>query len=332
MKILVTGSAGFIGHHLTRLLLDRGDQVVGLDNLNNYYSPSLKLYRNERLNEFNNYNFYNLDITNRNSIAEIFENNHFDAVIHLAAQAGVRIPVEENYRYTQSNLVGFENISTHVLKQGIRNFIYASSSSVYGDKAKIPLSETETNLLPNSYYGATKLSNEIVAKTLFRDSNTNVRGLRFFSVYGPMGRPDMAYFKLLSCAVTGDIFKLYGDGSIKRDFTYIKDASEITLKLINNLMNQPSGINDLVNVGGGHPMSMLELLQISEKISKHQFKIEYLPRFGADSTLTEADTSLQEQLVSTSPQTTLNEGIIQTYAWMNSEQIKSRLSDWLSKA
>ncbi len=330
MRILVTGSAGFIGHHVSKLLLDRGDEVIGVDNLNDYYSPLLKIHRNQILSKKVNYQFINGDISNLSFIKELFESTSIQGVIHLAAQAGVRLPVCENYKYTQSNLVGFENIATSILENNIELFLYASSSSVYGDIAQSPLRESELKLSPNSYYGATKLSNEIMAKSLFKDSKTKARGLRFFSVYGPMGRPDMAYFRLLASAVSGKVFKLYGDGSIKRDFTFIGDVAGITIDLMENLKKGKENTNDIVNVGGGQPMSMSDLIDVIEKISDKKINIDYLPPNLSDSRLTSADTSLQKDLIYRIPKINLEDGITQTFTWMMQDDIILQIPRWIS--
>ena len=329
MKILVTGSAGFVGHYISRELIYRGEEVIGVDNLSNYYSPLLKKYRNNQFIDFQNYKFIEGDISNREFVKKLFDSNKIDGIIHLAAQAGVRLKLSEMYKYTQSNLVGFENIVSKAIEKHTKFFIYASSSSVYGDSAKIPLKETELHLEPNSYYGATKLSNEICAKTLFKNIDTSVRGLRFFSVYGPMGRPDMAYFKLLICALYNLPFKLSGDGSIKRDFTYIDDVSGSIALLLDNMLKSENTTNDLVNVGGGKPMTMLELIQTAEIVSGKKIKVEFSPPNKNDSKITEADTSLQRSLISKTPNISLQEGIEKTYAWLVEAQKDLKFSEWI---
>lgn len=315
MRILVTGSAGFIGHHVTASLLERGYFVFGVDNLNDYYSPKLKEYRNKLLDSQPNYQFIIGDISNRDFVKDLFISYKFDAVIHLAAQAGVRLPLDENYKYTQSNLVGFENIASNVLINNIKVFAYASSSSVYGNVAKTPLSESENLLKPNSYYGVTKLSNEMASNVIFKNSVTKTRGLRFFSVYGPMGRPDMAYFKLIANSVNGEEFNLFGDGTVRRDFTYIDDVVIATLRLLDQLFLEPKEVNDVVNVGGGQPFSMNELIKIIENISFKKIRIRNLPASALDSILTEADTALLNELTNFKPQTSLEFGIQKTYDW-----------------
>ena len=326
----MTGSAGFIGHHVTKLLLDRGDEVIGVDNLNDYYSPQLKTHRNQILAKELNYQFINGDISNFSFVKDLFKSTSAQGVIHFAAQAGVRLPVWENYKYTQSNLVGFDNIATSTIENDIEIFLYASSSSVYGDIAQSPLRESELRLSPNSYYGATKLSNEIMAKSVFRDSKTKARGLRFFSVYGPMGRPDMAYFRLLASAVTGKVFKLHGDGSVKRDFTFISDVASITIDLLENLKKSEEKTNDIVNVGGGQPMSMSDLIDIIEKVSDKKIEIDYLPPNLNDSKLTSADTGMQKNLIHKIPKIGLEEGITQTFAWMTQDDVILQIPRWIT--
>lgn len=327
---MVTGSAGFIGFHLTSKLLELGHEVMGIDNINDYYDVSLKKLRLEILRKINSthFNFIEGDISNQEFVKRIFAENKFDAVIHLAAQAGVRLSILDYGRYTKSNLVGFENIASQVKINNISNFLYASSSSVYGDFAKVPLSEDELLLKPNSYYGATKLSNEIVAGTLFRGTKINARGLRFFSVYGPFGRPDMAYFKLMRSIILGSEFSLFGDGTLKRDFTYIDDVIKMVVELLLKMEKSNSAICDVVNIGGGSPKSMNELIDLVEKVASKKALIRFEKAFKDDSKITWADNSYLQELIGLTPETTLLQGIEQTYTWISSAESISNIKNW----
>lgn len=329
MHFLITGSAGFIGHHLAKNYLQQGHRVTGIDNMNDYYSVDLKHLRNTELDNFKQYIFIKQDISDRKFIYDLFKSNKFDAVIHLAAQAGVRLPKYEFHKYTMSNLVGFENLATAAVLNNTKNFIYASSSSIYGNLARVPLSESELNLKPNSYYGATKLSNEIAAATIFHDSSTKARGLRLFSVYGPLGRPDMAYFRLIASSILNTDFKLNGDGSIERDFTYIDDVIDSITTLTENLDSHPTFTNDIVNIGGSNPTSMSNLIAMISKISGKNLRIYHAPNDLNDSIITKADVRKQKELIGKIPQTSLLIGLEKTYNWMRNFVDLDRLASWL---
>ena len=209
MRVLVTGSGGFIGSHLTRYLLDSGVEVLGIDNYNNYYSPGYKRIRFENIvGTHTRFISRDLDLCDYRKTREIIEEFEPHSVIHLAGQAGVRLPKEQNYKYIESNLTAFCNVMDATLNQSVKSFLYASSSSVYGNCQDFPLSENTADLQPISFYGSTKLANEFLASKLNKQSETNILGLRFFSVYGPWGRPDMAYFKILHALYTGTEFNV----------------------------------------------------------------------------------------------------------------------------
>jgi UDP-glucuronate 4-epimerase len=329
VRILVTGSAGFIGHHVSQKLLEQGHFVVGVDDMNDYYSPNLKAYRNDTLRNWSLYEFIEGDIANRAFVSNLFSKYQFDVVINLAAQAGVRLPVSEFHKYTSSNLVGFENVATNAIMKKVKVFMYASSSSVYGDFANIPLREDEVNLKPNSYYGSTKLANEISAKSIFRGTDCAVMGLRFFSVYGPMGRPDMAYFKLLASALRNLEFKLFGEGQIERDFTYISDVVANIELLMLKLFSTNSNFNDVVNIGGGRPMSMLKLIEIVENLADKKVNVVKLPADAKDSQITQADTGKLAEYTSRPPMVSLEDGMRITFEWMKGISNDSRFNDWI---
>lgn len=328
MTTLITGVAGFIGSHLAKSLLDDGDFVIGIDNLNDYYSVELKRSRLQELRRHQNFKFEHTDISDLPSLKPIFEKNNINTIFHLAAQAGVRLQISEFNRYIESNLTGFANVSLSAIQFSVGNFIYASSSSVYGDSERYPYSEKETGLTQKSFYGATKFSNEILSQALARNSQTKFRGLRFFTVYGPKGRPDMAYFKLLNSALNGNEFHLFGDGSIKRDFTYIADVVTAIKKLDNELSLRNEGYSDVVNVGGGKPHSMHDLITSIEKISGNKINVIEQQPEKTDVKETIADHKLQEKLIGFVPQTTLDNGILELFKWANTLENKKNINDW----
>lgn len=332
MKYLITGAAGFIGSSISNSLAIDGNSVVGIDNFSDYYSKELKKVRVEKLLSLAGVKFIENDISEFMSINQIFQKEKPDFVIHLAAQAGVRIPLNQNQKYVKANLLGFSNVLQSVVEFEVPNFIYASSSSVYGDLAKIPYSETDFNLKPNSFYGATKLSNELLTPTLIRGSKTKARGIRFFTVYGPWGRPDMAYFRVLTSALTDSQFNLFGDGNIQRDFTYIDDVTSMVKKLSENLKLQKSGFSDVVNIGGGRPLSINYLIEEIEKITKKQITIKTFQMNNSDSIKTMADSTYLESLIGNQQFTTLENGIRKFNAWCASPDILMQLNDWVDSS
>ena len=226
MKILVTGAAGFIGFHLTKELLERGDEVIGVDNLNNYYDPALKQLRLDQIaqhSKSSNFELIKADIANRELMEELFVSQKFDVVVNLAAQPGVRYSLENPHAYVDSNLVGFVNILEGCRHSKVKHLVYASSSSVYGMNVKQPFSTQDRVDYPISLYAATKKSNELMAHTYSHLYDIPTTGLRFFTVYGPYGRPDMAYYKFTKAILSGESIDVYNNGEMKRDFTYIDD-------------------------------------------------------------------------------------------------------------
>jgi UDP-glucuronate 4-epimerase len=252
-----------------------------------------------------------------------------DVVIHLAAQAGVRLPIEETDKYVNSNLVGFSNVLRSTIKNKVPYFLYASSSSVYGDKAAIPYIESEQNLHPTSFYGATKLANELLTPTLIQNSSTAARGLRFFTVYGPWGRPDMAYFRMIANVVSGAEFNFFGDGSVERDFTFIDDAVNSVMALTTELQKRKPGYSDVVNLGGGRPLSMSYLLETVSSISKNEVKFNRLNSNSNDAKKTMSDSKYIESLIASKPNTKLEDGIAKTIEWAMRKDISPNLNNWV---
>lgn len=326
---MITGVAGFIGAHLAEQMLESGVQVVGVDSLNHYYSPDLKAQRINSLKKHESFEFYQLDLAEFDSIEKIISENVFSTIFHLAAQAGVRIPIGKLQLYSTNNLVAFSNILELAVKYKIRDFLFASSSSVYGNEAAIPFLETEKDLNPTSYYGATKLSNEILAKALVNGSNTRARGLRFFTVYGPAGRPDMAYFRLIASCVAGVTFNLNGDGRIKRDFTFIADVIETVVQLEADLKRKSAGFYDVVNVGGGNPISIQELATLISELTGVRPTIVQRVAVPSDVSITFAGHTYLESLIGQVPTTRVERGLPPTIEWALRPENLTRIKKWI---
>ena len=273
MKILVTGSSGFIGHHLIKKLLSDGYSVVGIDNMNDYYSPSLKRDRN-KLIKSKNYKLIECDL---NDINQIQDASDFELVINLAAQAGVRVSREQEYLYDHSNVKGFKSLCNFCAKNRITKIIYASSSSVYSGDGKNKFVETQTNLSPMSLYGKSKLSNELLASKLVKNMNIHMIGLRFFSVYGPLGRPDMAYYSFTNALKKQEVIKLNNSGAMFRDMTFIDDIVSGILKAINYIFQKNIAIkNEIFNLGTESPIETIKLLKILERKLRKKTKIQII--------------------------------------------------------
>ncbi len=315
MRALVTGSSGFIGSALTELLLNSGWNVLGIDSHSDYYSTDLKERRLGRLQKYENFEFCKVDVSDFPQINQAIKDFNPLSIFHLAAQAGVRIPTHDLQKYVSSNLQGFASVLQATVLNEVPNFLFASSSSVYGDEAKIPFSENELNLNPNSFYGATKLSNEILSRSLIPGTNTRARGMRFFTVYGPEGRPDMAYFRIVSSLLAGTEFELFGDGSIERDFTFIDDCTKMIQLLERDLHNKPLGYFDIVNIGGGHPISMNMLIEITSNYIGKSFSYKNGDPNAKDAKRTMADAAYLVSLVENKPSTPIDEGIAKTVDW-----------------
>ena len=332
MTILVTGAAGFIGRSLCEALLNQGQSVVGVDNLNDFYSIELKEKRLETLSQYGNFDFIRIDLQDKVVVEKIFNENNFENVFHLAAQAGVRLKPKELDRYISSNISAFTNVLNSAIEFNVPNFIFASSSSVYGDVDSELLSEIDTPNFPTSYYGITKLFNEHAARVLSRGTSTKTRGLRFFTVYGPMGRPDMAYFRIATSLLTSTEFKLFGDGEIKRDFTYIDDATKSILLLAEQLNSIHGQYSDVVNVGGGRPQSMKELIETSEELAGCKLNILETPAHSNDVKKTEADTNLIEALTGFTPSIPIEIGMDNFFNWAKQEDVIGSLERWVASS
>jgi UDP-glucuronate 4-epimerase len=311
MKILVTGTAGFIGFSLAKVLLERGDEVVGIDNFNDYYEVSLKEDRNKILEEYDNYKLYRLDISNLKELKKVFKENKFDKVCHLAAQAGVRYSIENPYVYIDSNVVGFVNIINLTKDNNIKDFIYASSSSVYGNTKEVPFSEDVDVNEPISLYAASKRSNELMAYTYHHLFGLNSIGLRFFTVYGPWGRPDMAIFKFVKNITEGKEIDVYNYGKdLKRDFTYVDDIVDGVIRALDSDYE-----NEIFNLGKGSPDELGEMIEIIEDELGIKAKKNLLPMQKGDVMITYSDTSKSKKMLGYDPKTTLKEGIKEFVEW-----------------
>ena len=320
MKILVTGTAGFIGFHLSRKLCELGNTVTGIDNLNDYYDVLLK---EARLNEMEPYaasdqfHFIKADISELKDMESIFKNSQFDMVIHLAAQAGVRYSLENPHAYVQSNIVGFMNILECCRHSDISNMIYASSSSVYGGNTKLPFSETDRVDDPASMYAVTKRSNELMAGTYAELYGLNTIGLRFFTVYGPWGRPDMALFKFTKNIIKKLPIPLYNHGQHRRSFTYIDDIIECMIRLIDRTQNMDgqTGCDQIYNIGGESSIELMDYVHEIERALGEPGIYENLPLQLGDVIVTQADSGKLEDGVGYSPSTSIQEGIKEFVSW-----------------
>jgi UDP-glucuronate 4-epimerase len=327
LRILVTGSAGFIGSSLASFLGAKGFDVFGLDSLSNYYDVALK---ERRLEEFPVLRNYIGEIQDTKFLTKVLDEVQPESVIHLAAQPGVRLPISKNFRYVEDNLIGFTSLLTQIVDRQIPNFLYASSSSVYGDSSTPPYSEKELNIAPNSFYGVTKYSNELMTPTLIKGSETRARGMRFFTVYGPWGRPDMAYFRMVSNVLTGSPFELFGKGDIKRDFTYIDDVVKAIYELHSELLHHPFEFHDVVNIGGGRPVSMLEVLETISEIVGKRVEFSNGEANYNDVSLTVSDPSYLYELTNFKPTIEISTGLEKFVTWGNDPKIRPALPRWIS--
>lgn len=328
MKIAVTGGAGFIGFHLIQQLVSNGHEVVSLDNCNDYYSQELKQIRKSIIQREYGVSIDLVDISKVDDVRRFLEKNTPESVIHLAAQAGVRLPIKENDRYISSNLTGFANVLTECVLLEVPNFLYASSSSVYGNTSKIPYSENEIELVPVSFYGATKLANEVLAPTLVAGSNTRARGLRFFTVYGPYGRPDMAYFRLFASALEGSTFSIFGDGTVQRDFTYVSDVTKAIDALNQELFKRGEGFSDIVNIGGGKPVSLTHMIKVIESLTNTSINLKFSESNSSDVLITSCSPDYLQELTDFVPSVDIEAGLMEVYKWAKNNASSNKLINW----
>jgi UDP-glucuronate 4-epimerase len=330
-KVLVTGSAGFIGFHLVKKLLQAGHIVVGLDNLNDYYSVQLKMdrlsvlgvdmtnYQEDTILKssiFDNHRFIKMDLTNQELLNRLFEEEKFDFVCNLAAQAGVRFSITHPNRYIQSNIVGFINLLEAIRKYPVEHLVYASSSSVYGDSVEIPFSEKQQVNKPVSLYAATKVSNELMAHTYSHLYDINSTGLRFFTVYGPWGRPDMAIFLFTKAILNDQPIKVFNNGDMYRDFTFVDDIIEGVFRLLMSSKNKSNDLNNRIyNIGNGKPVHLGEFITTLEEVIGKKAIKNYLPLQAGDVYQTFADTSELFNDIAYKPSTNLRKGITSFVDW-----------------
>lgn len=328
MKFLVTGAAGFIGASLSERLLALGHQVVGIDNLNDYYDVSLKQARLDRLTPHVQFSFYPLDLADRDGMATLFAREQFDRVINLAAQAGVRYSLEKPMEYVDSNLVGFANILEGCRHNKVQHLLYASSSSVYGLNRKMPFSTDDSVDHPISLYAATKKANELMAHTYSHLYGIPTTGLRFFTVYGPWGRPDMALFKFTKAILAGEPIDVYNYGNMQRDFTFIDDIVESIVRL-QDVRPQPnpewtvetgspatsSAPYKVYNIGNNEPVMLMEYIEALESALGMEAQKNMLPIQPGDVLNTSSDTSELYKTIGFKPKTTVRDGVQQFVDW-----------------
>lgn len=340
MKVLVTGAAGFIGSFLCKKLLETSkDEIIGVDNLNDYYDVSLKEERLKMLSDFKSFRFIKGDISDKSFIDNLFNECHFDIVVNLAAQAGVRYSIDHPDVYINSNIIGFYNILEACKYHMPKHLVYASSSSVYGGNTKVPFSTSDKVDNPVSLYAATKKSNELLAHAYSKLYNIPTTGLRFFTVYGPMGRPDMAYFSFTNKLIKGETIEIFNYGNCKRDFTYIDDIVEGIIKVMGKAPSKKDGEDGLpippykiYNIGNNNPESLLDFVQIlseelvSAGVLPKDYDFEFHKKLVAmqkgDVPITYADTSDLERDFGYKPSTSLREGLRKFSRWYYDFYIK----------
>ena len=332
MKILVTGAAGFIGFHLVRRLVEQGNEIIGIDNLNDYYPVSLKYARLRECgidenkiiqghvvesSKYAKYRFIRMDIEDKESIQNIFAIERFDIIVNLAAQAGVRYSIENPYTYVRSNIIGFLNLLEAARLNQVKHFVYASSSSVYGGNITVPFSENDRVDNPVSIYAATKKSDELMAHVYSKLYNLPTTGLRFFTVYGPWGRPDMAPMLFTHAILAGEPIKVFNNGNLSRDFTYIDDIIEGVIRVIDNIpiVSVPA---EIYNIGCGHPVQLMDFIHTLENTLGKKAQMIMLPMQKGDVYTTYADTSKLEQAIGYKAKTELKQGIEIFVAWYKS--------------
>ncbi|MFZ0353739.1 MAG: NAD-dependent epimerase [Pseudolabrys sp.] len=329
--ILVTGAAGFIGFHVAKRLLRDGRDVVGLDNMNSYYDPALKEARRSELARSNHFRFAKLDLADRDRIASLFKEHRFPYVVHLAAQAGVRYSLVDPFAYVDANLTGFTTILEGCRHNGCRHLLYASSSSVYGSNTNMPFSVHDNVDHPLSLYGASKKANELMSHAYAHLFGLPTTGLRFFTVYGPWGRPDMAMWIFAKAIIAGESIKLFNNGNMRRDFTYIDDVVESVVRLVDR---PPTGNPNfsgarpdpgsssapwrVYNIGNNKPVELLEVVRLLEEAIGKKAKRELLPMQPGDVPATYADVDDLMREVGFKPSTAIADGISLFVDWYRS--------------
>ncbi len=331
MKVLVTGAAGFIGFHVAKTLVERGDEVVGIDNLNDYYDVNLKLARLKQLESHDNFRFIKLELANRGDMEKLFRDEQFDRVIHLGAQAGVRYSIENPNAYIDANVVGFGNILEGCRHNEVEHLVYASTSSVYGANETMPFSERHSTDHPLSFYAATKRANELMAHSYSHLYGLPATGLRFFTVYGPWGRPDMALFKFTKAIIAGEPIQIYNHGKHKRDFTYIDDIVEGVVRSLDKKAEpntdwdpeQPDiGTSKApwrtFNIGNNRSVELMDYISCLEKALSKEANKEFLPLQPGDVANTYADSNDLYEHVGYKPDTPIEVGVKKFVDWYTS--------------
>lgn len=327
-KIIVTGSAGFIGFSLCTILLERGDDIVGIDNHNDYYDTKIKDARLQKLKKYSNYIHYCSDITNQKSLDEIFRNMNPQKVVNLAAQAGVRYSMENPLAYINSNIVGFANILENCRQYNIKHLVYASTSSVYGANTNMPFSENDSANHPLSVYAASKKSNELMAHTYSHLYKLPTTGLRFFTVYGPWGRPDMALFKFTKAILEEKSIDVFNHGNHTRDFTYIDDIVEGIIKTLDNPAKKNSSWDSnkpdpatskapwrIYNIGNNNPVKLMDYIEALEKSLGKKAKMNFLPLQPGDVPDTYSNSYNLKMNFNYKPNTSVLEGVKKFVEW-----------------
>lgn len=320
-KIFVTGCAGFIGNRVTQRLLEENREVVGIDNMNDYYDPALKEWRLAALTKHRNFSFKKKDISDLDAMDKLFNENPPEIVINLAARAGVKTSLTDPWIYYEANVKGALNILELCRKYGIKKFVISSSSSVYGLN-KIPFTEKDETSRPLTPYGATKKGAEVLGYAYHYLYGMNIINLRYFTVYGPAGRPDMSIFIFIRNILEGKPIKVYGDGRQKRDFTYVDDIVEGTIKA--------SGLSGyhIINLGGDNPVELIYVIRLIEQYLGKKAKIDFLPQHAADIPATWADISQAKTLLNWQPKVKIEEGIKRAVEWfMNNRDLVKKLKD-----
>ena len=310
---LITGSAGFIGFHLSRKILSKGFKVIGIDNLNNYYDVQLKKKRNHILKKNKNYIFKKIDIKNYKNLETLFKKYKIYKVIHLAAQAGVRYSLKNPKSYIDNNINGFFNILEISKNYRVKKFVYASTSSIYGLQKKFPLKENFNTDNPIQLYAATKKSNELMATSYSYLYKMDTVGLRFFTVYGPWGRPDMALFKFTKNIIKGKPIEVFNKGKHERDFTYVDDIVDGIIKIVFSKKNKFG--SQIFNIGNGKKIKLLKYIQLIEKNLKKRARKKFLPLQKGDVFKTHSDTRLIKKHYNYNPRTSVNDGVKKFIEW-----------------